>query len=95
MHEDGGRDQDILEAIASGDVRLVVNTPSPETGVVEDAAHIRRATVAEGILCFTTIETAIQAADSLDPAVVAASADVRSLGEWQRAGAASGAVPAG
>ncbi len=84
VHEDGGRDQDILDAIASGDVRLVVNTPSPETGVVEDATHIRRATVAEGILCFTTIETAIQAADSLDPAVVAASAEVRSLGEWQQ-----------
>jgi carbamoyl-phosphate synthase large subunit len=85
VHEDGGRDQDILDAIASGDVRLVVNTPSPETGVVEDATHIRRATVAEGILCFTTIETAIQAADSLDPAIVAASAEVRSLGEWQQA----------
>ncbi len=83
LSEDGGRDPDILAAISSGEVRLVVNTPSPETGVIRDAAHIRQATVAEGILCFTTIETAIEAARSLDPAVVAACADVRPLGEWQ------------
>ena len=85
LSEDGGRDPDILAAISSGEVRLVVNTPSPETGVVRDAAHIRQATVAEGILCFTTIETAIEAARSLDPAVVAACGDVRPLGEWQPA----------
>ena len=75
---------DILATILSGEVRLVVNTPSPETGVVRDAAHIRQATVAEGILCFTTIETAIEAARSLDPAVVAACADVRPLEAWAR-----------
>jgi carbamoyl-phosphate synthase large subunit len=95
LSEDGERDPDILAAISSGEVRLVVNTPSPETGVVRDAAHIRRATVAEGILCFTTIETAIEAARSLDPAVVAACGEVRPLGEWQASpvGAAqSGAV---
>ncbi|MGO9178139.1 MAG: hypothetical protein ACLQHS_02535 [Candidatus Limnocylindrales bacterium] len=51
--------------------------------MVGDAARIRQTTVAEGILCFTTIETAIEAARSLDPAVVAACSEVRPLGEWQ------------
>ncbi len=92
--EDGGRDPDILAAISSGEVRLVVNTPSPETGVVRDAAHIRQATVAEGILCFTTIETAIEAARSLDPAVLAACGDVRPLDDWQPGGMASRAPAA-
>jgi carbamoyl-phosphate synthase large subunit len=83
LGEDGRRGPDILAAITSGEVRFVVNTSSPEPGVVGDAARIRQTTVAEGILCFTTIETAIEAARSLDPAVVAACSDVRPLGEWQ------------
>jgi carbamoyl-phosphate synthase large subunit len=83
LGQDEARDPDILAAIFSGEVRLVVNTPSPEPGVVSDAADIRQATVAEGILCFTTIETAIEAARSLNPVVVAACSDVRPLGEWQ------------
>ncbi len=52
LDEDGDRDPDILAAITSGEVRFVVNTPSPEPGVVSDAARIRQTTVAEGILCF-------------------------------------------
>ncbi len=83
--ENGGR-PDVLAAISSGEVRLVVNTPSPEPPVVGDAARIRQAAIGEGILCFTTIETAIEAARSLDPAVVAACADARPLGEWQALG---------
>ncbi len=90
VNDEGGRDPDILAAISSGEVRLVVNTPSPQTGVVRDAAHIRQATVAEGILCFTTIETAIEAARSLDPLVLAACGDVRPLGEWRAAPAGAG-----
>ena len=83
--ENGGR-PDVLAAIASGEVRLVVNTPSPEPPVVGDAARIRQAAIAEGILCFTTIETAIEAARSLDPTVVAACGDAQPLGEWQALG---------
>jgi carbamoyl-phosphate synthase large subunit len=75
---------DVLDMIAGGAVRLVVNTPSPEPGPVHDAAEIRGATVAEGILCFTTIETAIAGACSLDPAIRDALAEVHSLAEWQR-----------
>ncbi len=72
----------ILDLIASGEVRLVVNTPTPRSGAVRDAAEIRFAATGEGILCLTAIETAVAAAEALDPEIVAAVASVRSLGEW-------------
>ena len=72
----------ILELIASGEVRLVVNTPTPRSGAVRDAAEIRLAATAEGILCLTAIETAVAAAEALDPAIAARISEVRSLGEW-------------
>jgi carbamoyl-phosphate synthase large subunit len=73
---------DSLEVIASGEVLFVVNTPAPRSGAVLDAAAIRHAAVAEGILCLTDIDTAVAAARSLDPGVQARVADVRSLSEW-------------
>jgi len=72
----------ILDVIAAGAVRLVVNTPTPRSGAVRDAAEIRHAAVAEGILCLTAIETAIAAAEALDPAIAGRLAEVRSLTEW-------------
>jgi carbamoyl-phosphate synthase large subunit len=72
----------ILDLIGSGEVRLVVNTPTPRSGAVRDAAEIRLAATAEGILCLTAIETAVAAAEALDPAIAARLADVRSLEEW-------------
>ena len=75
-------EEDILEVIASGDIRLVVNTPTPRSGAVRDAAEIRHAATAEGILCLTAVETAVAAAEALDPAVVGRLAEVRSLAEW-------------
>jgi hypothetical protein len=63
-------------------VGLVVNTPSPLPGPVRDAAAIRHAAVAEGILCLTAMETAIAAAESLDPALRTALGEVRPLDEW-------------
>ena len=79
----------ILDLIASGEVRLVVNTPTPRSGAVRDAAEIRLAATAEGILCLTAIETAVAAAEALDPAIAGRLADVRSLDEWVPASAAS------
>jgi carbamoyl-phosphate synthase large subunit len=73
---------DMIGRIESGRVRLVVNTPTPRSGPVRDAAEIRHAAIAEGILCLTAIETAIAAAEALDPAVVDRISDVRSLAEW-------------
>jgi carbamoyl-phosphate synthase large subunit len=72
----------ILDLIASGEVRLVVNTPTPQSGAVRDAAEIRLAATAVGILCLTAIETAVAAAEALDPAVLDRLAEVRSLAEW-------------
>jgi carbamoyl-phosphate synthase large subunit len=72
----------ILELIASGDVRLVVNTPTPRSGAVRDAVDIRLAATAEGILCLTAMETAVAAAEALDPAIAARLSDVRSLDQW-------------
>ena len=72
----------ILDLITSGDVRLVVNTPTPRSGAVRDAAEIRHAAIAEGVPCLTAIETAVAAAEALDPEIAERLADVRSLAEW-------------
>ena len=40
------------------------------------------AATAEGILCLTAIETAVAAAEALDPDVIDRLAEVRPLGEW-------------
>jgi carbamoyl-phosphate synthase large subunit len=73
---------DLVTMIVSGRVRLVVNTPTPRSGPIRDAAEIRHAAIAEGILCLTAIETAIAAAEALDPDVVDRIAEVRPLDEW-------------
>jgi len=72
----------ILELIAGGEVRLVVNTPTPRSGAVRDAAEIRFAASGEGILCLTAMETAVAAAEALDPAIAGRLAEVRALGAW-------------
>ena len=82
LHEISGGHPALDETIRSGAVRLVVNTPSPTPGAVRDAAAIRRLAVEEGILCLTSVDTAVAAAASLDPGVRARMADVRSLDEW-------------
>ena len=59
-----------------------VNTPTPQSGAVRDAAEIRLAATSEGILCLTAIETAVAAAEALDPSLAAGLREVRSLTEW-------------
>jgi hypothetical protein len=59
-----------------------VNTPTPRSGAVRDAAEIRHATIAEGILCLTAIETGMAAAQALDPSIVANIAEVRPITDW-------------
>ena len=66
----------------AGKVRLVVNTPTPRSGAVRDAAEIRHAATAEGILCLTAMETAVACAEALDPAIAARLGEVRSLDGW-------------
>jgi carbamoyl-phosphate synthase large subunit len=82
LGEDGAAGRSVLEAIESGEVLLVVNTPSPESVPVRDAGAIRRAAINEGVLCLTSIDTALAAGAALDPALADRLADVRPLGEW-------------
>jgi len=77
-----GDEEAILDAIAGGKVRLVVNTPTPRSGAVRDAAEIRLATIAEGILCLTAIETGIAAAEAMEPAIQDGISIVRKITEW-------------
>jgi carbamoyl-phosphate synthase large subunit len=77
-----GTNRSVLDAISSGEVALVVNTPSPESKTVADAGDIRRAALAEGVLCLTSIDTALAAAATLAPNVALGVTDVRSLDEW-------------
>ena len=86
-----GAPTSILDLIGSGAVRLVVNTPTPQSGAVRDAAEIRHAAIAEGILCLTAMETAIAAAEALDPALAGRLAEVRPLGEWVKTAPATSA----
>jgi carbamoyl-phosphate synthase large subunit len=86
----------LLDLIRDGTVRLVVNTPTPRSGAVRDAAEIRHAAIEEGVPCLTAIETAIAASEALDPDIDAQVADVRSLREWlaiERPGARPPAEP--
>jgi carbamoyl-phosphate synthase large subunit len=82
LGEDGAGGRSVLEAIASGEVLLVVNTPSPESRPIRDAGAIRMAAINEGILCLTSIDTAVAVAAALDPAIAEQMDDVRPLGEW-------------
>ena len=84
---DDSGNRSVLDAISAGEVLLVVNTPSPESGPVRDAGAIRLAATAEGILCLTSIDTALAAAGALDAAVSEHIDDVRSLDEWVATGA--------
>ena len=72
----------IVDLIVSGAVRLVVNTPTPRSGPVRDAVEIRLAAISEGVLCLTAMETAVAAAQALEPDLAGRLADVRPLDAW-------------
>jgi carbamoylphosphate synthase large subunit len=81
-----GGEAGILDLIAGGRVRLVVNTPTPRSGAVRDAAEIRHAAIADGILCLTAIETGVAAAEALDPELVDLISVVRPITDWVPSG---------
>ncbi|MDL2335744.1 MAG: carbamoyl-phosphate synthase large subunit [Chloroflexota bacterium] len=85
--EEAGSGRSVLDAVRSGEVLLVVNTPSPESRPMRDAGDIRRAALAEGILCLTSVDTALAASAALDPSLAERLEEVRPLGEWLEAGA--------
>ncbi|MEP7379953.1 MAG: carbamoyl-phosphate synthase large subunit, partial [Chloroflexota bacterium] len=80
--EAAGSGRSVLDAVRSGEVLLVVNTPSPESRPMSDAGLIRMAALGEGILCLTSIDTALAAVAALDPALAGRLDEVRPLGEW-------------
>jgi len=88
-----GDEAGILDLIAGGRVRLVVNTPTPRSGAVRDAAEIRHAAIAEGILCLTAMETGVAAAEALDPDLTGRIAAVRPITDWVGPRAAPAARP--
>jgi hypothetical protein len=49
---------------------------------VRDAADIRHAAIAEGVLCLTAIETAVAAAEALAPDIADEIAKVRPITDW-------------
>jgi len=65
--------------LASPELALIVNTPSPSSGAVRDAAAIRHAALAQGTLCLTSMDTALAAALAMQPDVRARVSEVRPL----------------
>jgi carbamoyl-phosphate synthase large subunit len=75
---------DALDLIASGKVDLIVNTPRGR-GPRADGMHIRRAAIAHGVACVTTVSAAIAAAAGIAEAV-SREPEVRSLQSYHRDG---------
>jgi carbamoyl-phosphate synthase large subunit len=75
---------DALDLISSGKVDLIVNTPRGR-GPRADGMHIRRAAIAHGVACVTTVSAAIAAAAGIAEAV-SRDPEVRSLQSYHRDG---------
>jgi carbamoyl-phosphate synthase large subunit len=71
---------DAVDLISSGKVDLVVNTPRGR-GPRADGMHIRRAALAHGVACVTTVSAAIAAAAGIGEEL-AEEPEVRSLQEY-------------
>ena len=55
----------VVDVVADGTVQAVVNTLSGDTSVLRDGFYIRRAAVERRIPCFTSLDTARAAVESL------------------------------
>ena len=55
----------VLDVIADGSVKAVINTLTGDRETLKDGFQIRRAATEHGIPCFTSLDTARAAADSL------------------------------
>ncbi len=56
---------DVVDVVVDGTVQAVVNTLSGDTSVLRDGFYIRRAAVERRIPCFTSLDTARAAVESL------------------------------
>ncbi len=59
-------DRNVLTAVRSGQVKLLINTPSPDRDAEAEAMLIRRTCVETGIPCLTSIDTAKALVTALD-----------------------------
>ena len=75
---------DAVDLISSGKVDLVVNTPRGR-GPRADGMHIRRAAIAHGVACVTTVAAALAAAAGIAEEL-AGEPEVRSLQEYHADG---------
>jgi carbamoyl-phosphate synthase large subunit len=74
----------VLDWIERGEVNLVVNTPTG-SGARSDGWEIRRAAIAHGIPCLTTLSAGVSAARAIAQAIKLGEPDVLSLQELHRA----------
>lgn len=72
----------LLEAIMSGEVSLMINTPSLNETSEGEAARIRRACIETGVPCVTSIDTARALVDAMDVFVNPEQSDCLRLEEY-------------
>lgn len=58
LHKIGDGKPDIIDHILSGDINLVINTPSKAVAHHRDGFRIRRNAVEAGVPCLTSLDTA-------------------------------------
>jgi carbamoyl-phosphate synthase large subunit len=80
LHE--GR-PNILDALANGQIQLIVNTPAGKFGATDDS-YIRKAAIRQKIPYITTVAAALAAADGIE-ARLKGGWDVRSLQDYHAA----------
>jgi len=73
----------VVDVIDDGSVSAVVNTISGSPEVMRDGFYIRRAAVEKHIPCFTSMDTARAAAESLS--INSAAYDIATIGEYLKA----------
>ena len=61
----GEKDSDVLDVIERGDVQAIINTISQHASALRDGFEIRRAAAERRVPCFTSLDTARAAVESL------------------------------
>ena len=75
-----GSDLNVVDIISNGTVNAVINTTTGDREVMQDGFHIRRAAVDRRIPCFTSLDTARVAVETL--ATGGASFNVKTVQEY-------------
>lgn len=75
---------DIEDMIASGEIQMVINTPSPRKDAAEDNGDLRKAAVRARIPYITTIVAALASEEGIHRMITHGRSPVLSLQEWHR-----------